>query len=168
VKGSTALFVIAGTIALCVGGCVAAFISKTNSDEEQTRAAIAVAQAQQKAEAAMTPAQKAAQAKAISDAAEKVKVRQTRRKLAILGLSDLRTSMKDPDSLQLKSTMLQADGSACYLYSATNTYGGRMQEYAVLTPSLKMVANDPTVWNKLCAGKAGDEMVVDGKIYLNQ
>jgi hypothetical protein len=166
-RGTTAFVVIAGTVALCVGGCLVAFVSQSRSDDEQTRAAIVLQQAREKAEAALTPEQKAAQAKAVAEAAEKAKARQMQRKLAVLSAQDLQASMKDPDSFRLKSAMLQADGSACYVYSATNTYGGRIEEFAVFTPNLKLVPNNANVWNKLCAGKAGDEMVVDGKIYLN-
>jgi hypothetical protein len=79
---------------------------------------------------------------------------------AIAGASQIKESMKDPDSFQLKSATLMADHSACYEYSATNTFGGRMREYAVLTPKRKILFNDATTWNKYCTNKSGLELGV--------
>jgi len=77
---------------------------------------------------------------------------------AIAGASQIKESMKDPDSFQLKSNMLMADRSACYEYSATNTFGGRMREYAVLSPKRKILFNDAAAWNKYCTNKSGLEL----------
>jgi hypothetical protein len=51
------------------------------------------------------------------------------------------------------------DGSACYDYPATNTFSGRMKEYAVLTPKGKILINQPEVFNKFFANKSGEQLV---------
>jgi len=71
--------------------------------------------------------------------------------------------MKDPDSFKLLSVLLMKDGSVCYDYSATNTFGGRMKEYAVLTPKGKILINQAEVFNKLCANKTGEELLASAE-----
>jgi hypothetical protein len=80
------------------------------------------------------------------------------RYLAVAGTKQIKESMKDPDSFQLKSALLVADHSVCYEYSATNSFGGRMREHAVLTPKGKIHFNEAGIWNKSCANKSGDEL----------
>ena len=98
-------------------------------------------------------ASQAAQAAAITKQAQRLTVAHA--------AVEIKHMMKDPDSFKLKSAVLMADGSACYTYSATNTFGGRMEEYGVLTPTGKILLNDPTPYNKFCAGKTGHELVGD-------
>jgi uncharacterized membrane protein YqiK len=122
---------------------------------EHPKEAAAQAKAQVEAQKAQAEAQKVAQADAIK--------KQGQRLLAAHAAVELKDAMKDPDSFKLLSVLLMKDGSVCYDYSATNTFGGRMKEYAVLTPKGKILINQAEVFNKLCANKTGEELLASAE-----
>jgi hypothetical protein len=86
------------------------------------------------------------------------------------GAMKIKGMMKDPDSFKLKSAIMMPPakggviGAACYTYSATNTFGGRILEHGLMTPSGKLYANsdenNPEGWNKYCGGKTGGTELV--------
>jgi hypothetical protein len=118
-----------------------------------------MAEAQARAEASPEYQKSVAAARAAKKQAEAQQLTvNLSRYLAVAGAKQIKESMKDPDSFQLKSALLVADHSVCYEYSATNSFGGRMREYAVLTPKGKIHFNDAGVWNRSCANKSGDEL----------
>jgi hypothetical protein len=74
----------------------------------------------------------------------------------------LKNSMKDPDAFKLRFVIQESSGAICYNYTSTNSFGGRVQEYALLTPERSLVTigtnSDIDAWQKYCAGKSGKSL----------
>jgi hypothetical protein len=154
--------------------------------EEIQKKKASLADAERERESALTPEQRAAEAKinadraqAASDAEKKIAQEQeTKKKLesdakakrnlqmtiAAMGAQDLKNSMKDPDSFELKSLLFMPDGAACYEYRATNSFGAHLKGEAVYTPKGKLLVHEQnpnafiSAWNKECTVSSGEEI----------
>ncbi len=106
------------------------------------------------------------QVKEQQDAAEK-KAKDAHWQAAELGAMTLRKAMRNPDSFQLSQVLLMPDGAVCYDYRAQNGFGGMNREYAVLTASGRLTANENGPWNRECANKTGEEGTAAMNVALN-
>ena len=170
-KTSLTTWVIGGLISLGVGSCV---VSQTQRNSEKD-AALAIAQAaESKRVAALTPAQKSAEAdkkiateKAAKEEDEKFNAHAT---LAVLGANQLKGSSKDPATFEFQSIYLAKDGAVCYEYRAKNSFNAILAGRALTAPSLKILAQERdgtkfiNAWNKSCTKSGGQEI----KAYLKQ
>jgi hypothetical protein len=163
-KGKVVLGGIGGLLLISLMSSLFTHTNSSNSPyDADTTQKLAAAQARAEASPeyqANLRAAKAAAKAAQEQAESKERAEKLVRLEAVAGAQQIKDSMKDPDSFQLKSALLMADHSVCYEYSATNTFGGRMREYAVLTPKGRINFNDSGVWNKYCANKNGDELAL--------
>lgn len=71
----------------------------------------------------------------------------------VLGAKLLKSAAKNPDSFQLTSAVLMADGAICYEYRATNSFNAVVPGVFVLTSG--QASKESADWNRHCAGKNG-------------
>jgi hypothetical protein len=81
---------------------------------------------------------------------------------AAMAYAKIKQNAIDPDSVKLKSALIVDSGAVCYTLSLTNAYGGRIENWAVLTPKGMIYAVDLTginndKWNRYCGNKEGFE-----------
>ena len=161
--------------------------------EAQKQKMAALAEAEKQRVAALTPEQQEAEAKLKTEkvkAAEEAAVQEAARKakeaqeqaamkekeiadkakrnfqmnLAGLAAKNLKNGMKDPDSFELKSLLFMPNGTACYEYRATNSFGAHLAGSAVLTTKGKLLVQEQngnafvSVWNKECTVSGGEEI----------
>ena len=77
--------------------------------------------------AAMTPEQKAASEKRITQQAVAAEV-----------AKKIKNAMKDPEAFELKSLIVKPNGTACYEYRAKNSFGAILPSSAVLSSKGKL------------------------------
>lgn len=161
--------------------------------EAQKQKIAALAEAERLRLAALTPEQreaeaklKAEQAKAAAEAAAKEATRKAKEaqeqaameekkkadkakrdfqmNLAGLATKDLKNGMKDPDSFELKSLLFMPNGTACYEYRATNSFGAHLIGQAVLTTKGRLLVHEQngnvfvSAWNRECTVSGGEEI----------
>jgi hypothetical protein len=167
---------------------VAETAKKTEEARQQKMAALAESERQRVA--ALTPEQREAEAKlkaqqakaaeeaAVKEAARKAKEnadkvhRDFQMKLAGLAAKQLKNGMKDPDSFELKSLLFMPNGTACYEYRATNSFGAHLAGAAVLTTKGKLLVQEQngnafvSAWNKECTVSGGEDIADLVKIAI--
>ena len=134
-----------------------------------------------------TPAEVAASAKALADADKKKKddaneaaaksvTEKKQSSLAVMGLiyaRKLASSMKDPETFELKSMFVTDAGAVCYEYRATNSFGAQLAGSAVLTAKSKFFVQErggssfARAWNRECKDASGHEDVSVAKAMWN-
>lgn len=135
-------WIVAGVALLVVGG----FVSQKNDDIQAEKAAI---------EAQKTPEQKIAEEKEKLKAEIKKKKDDAEVQRVASYVTVLKKHMKNPDSFNLTSAILMADGSICYEYRATNSFNAVVPEVFVVTKTT--ASQKASDWNKFCAGKSGTD-----------
>lgn len=128
--------------------------------------------------AAPTPQQLAAQAEEkarqaeLAAALERAKIdlatsqakRDAQVKLAAVAAFSVREAMKDPEGFKLTGAVLMPDGTACFEYRATNSFGAFLRGHAMLTASGSILLEEQDrnafvkAWNKHCAAPGGDRI----------
>ena len=83
--------------------------------------------------------------------------------IARMAAAQLKTSMKDPESFELKSAVVHTDGAACFKYRAKNSFGATLPAEATMTPAGGLLTSESgnrfvTAWNKHCTSAGGDEV----------
>lgn len=101
------------------------------------------------AEAKKSPEQKTA------EAAEKLK-KEAEFQRVVAGAKVIKQGTKNPDSFNLNSATLMADGSICYEYRATNSFNAVVPGKLVITKNNKTTQKGRD-WNKFCGGKTGTD-----------
>ena len=110
-----------------------------------------------------------AQRKVEQEQKDKEKVKYSR-ELALAGAQQLKKSMKDPDSFELKDASFMDNNSTCYTYRARNSFNAMLQSDAVLMVTDKLVQlyvkdsdgnKFANAWNKYCAGPHTHENLTD-------
>jgi hypothetical protein len=80
---------------------------------------------------------------------------------AVMGVKQLRSSMRNPDSFKLGQSLIMNDGAVCYDYRAQNGFGGMNVGHAVLAPNGQFKSGESSgfsaLWNKECAKKSGTD-----------
>lgn len=150
--------------------------------EAQKHKIAALAEAEKLRLAALTPEQREAVAEAAAkEAARKAKEAQEQVAIAEKKKADkakrdfqinlagqaakvLKNGMKDPDSFELKSLLFMPNGTACYEYRATNSFGAHLAGKAVLTTKGSLLVHEQngnvfvSAWNKECTVSGGEEI----------
>lgn len=149
----------------CIG-----IVESCNNSNEQERKSKEAARAEEKRVASLTPEQKAAEAKAKSDAATKAakdkELESLRSKKAGTAAMAIRAMVRNPASLSFESIRTNEDGSViCMTYRAQNGFGGMNLEPAIFTGD--KMARDQGKWNKYCAGKSMYDMKDEAEYWLS-
>jgi len=82
---------------------------------------------------------------------------------ALAGALTLKNAMRNPDSFKLASVTAMDSGTVCYQYRSQNGFGGMNVGKAVLLKNNDIITNEmegfSKKWNKVCAGKTGENVV---------
>lgn len=144
-------------------GCVVFFTAKCSVDNWSKQSADAD-RARETAEAAarMTPEQRAAAQLEQARAAEAKQAAEREFQIAVAFARTVRSGLKSPASFELTDATKTASGALCLQYRGTNSFNAIIPNYAVLTREGQAVSgsanNVAKLWNKHCAGQAGDDM----------
>lgn len=75
--------------------------------------------------------------------------------VVLAGAMRLKASMKKPEAFQLKSAMMIGGKTICYEYIGRNSFNDQTAEYYVISDTVS--SGEAKDWNRLCAGKTGDD-----------
>jgi hypothetical protein len=82
-----------------------------------------------------------------------------RLRFAAIGVAELHTAMRNPESFKLEQILEMPKGAICYEYRAQNGFGGMNVEHAVMVDGmLKGGQESAASWHKNCAGKTGRDI----------
>lgn len=81
---------------------------------------------------------------------------------AFYASSELRDTMRDPDSYKLITGIVTGSGAICFRYRARNGFGGMNVESLVITPKDRFIHEKADgfvgAWNRYCSGKSGRDI----------
>jgi len=75
--------------------------------------------------------------------------------IVLAGAKRLRDSMKKPETFKLNKAIMIDGKVICYEYTARNSWNDQASEHYVISDTVS--TNGAKEWNKLCAGKSGDD-----------
>ena len=78
---------------------------------------------------------------------------EARFQIDVLKIKAMREKMKNPASFQLLQAARMDSGALCVVYRATNGFNAVVTEQKAIT-----VGGSLGEWNKLCAGKSGEDI----------